>query len=114
MPAVADAHPRPAAMLPALKATVTTATGIGQDADHPVSGAHTGDPFPHVGHPAGQLVPQNDPRVHAAPQHPGHNQQVMVAEPAGRHLHQSFSRLRDGHRQVFYHQIWGEAGLFHY
>ena len=112
MPAVADAHSRPAAVLPALTATVTTATSIGQDTDHLVSGAHCGDTFPHIGHPTGQLVAENNSGGDAAAQHSSHNQQVMVAEPAGRHLHESFPRLRDGHRQVFDHQFRGPAGTF--
>ena len=98
--------------MPPLTATVAAATGVGQDADHLVSGTHCGDTFPYLDHPSGQLVAQNNPGTYTPAQHSSHNQQVMVAEPAGRHLHESFPRLRDGHRQVFDHQFRGPAGTF--
>ena len=109
--AVTDAHAVAAPVLPTLAATVTPSAGVGQEADHVVPRLHCGHPWAHLVNHSRDFVAQDHPRLDAATQRPRHYQQVVVAEAAGRHLHQDLLGIGDGDRHIPDRQAWRAAGL---
>jgi hypothetical protein len=97
---MANALALPAAVLPALLAAMALTAGIGQQADHSIPRIYSPYPGSRLNYNTGNFVAQDYSRPDAPPQHPGHHQQVVVAESTGLHLNQRLSLPRGWGRNL--------------
>ena len=95
-----DAFAVAAAVLPAVPATVALAAGTGQQRYHPISRLYPAYAIAHLLDYAGDLVAQNHAGSDSPAQDPGHDQPVVVAEPAGGHMEQGLAGFGARHGQV--------------